>query len=425
MYKSCSATQLKNRKGKPWQMVIQGTDVKKKTKMASGAKGKKEALAMARLWMEEMNEALEDNPTVKKGRTVSEVITARLDYRLNTGTMEKSTYRMYLNTFQNNVEPYIGGLVFTEVDRLDLEIWIKKLHDKGLKQNSIYNAYTVPKAVYSYYYKIGEIEKNPFTMISVPKGDKKQSHMTRAQMDSFLQAVYLEYEETDATYCALMLMYYGALRRGEVCGLRWSDINFETNTIFITSAIGVSEEGNYTKPPKNKSSIRSFPLIEPLKKCLLARYNKLNPPNSWFVCGEGEEFMTVSTLTHRLKKLAEAYNLTDIYGRKLSSHLLRHNVGMMGIKSQMDIASLSKMFGHASRSTTLNTYGDYSPDAAKVASDKLSNAFEEGSFFKDLWYFLHANTFLLTLANYNSIVLWFLKEREDIIYGIPEEISAD
>lgn len=383
MYTSYSATQLKNRKGKPWQMVVQGSGVKKKTKMAREAKGKKEAERLAQEWMEELNAAL-TNSVSSLGKTVDEVVEARLAQMLKLGLLEKSTYYMYMNNYKNNVKPYIGGLNFKEVDRVDLEIWITKLHNKGLRQNSIYNCYTVPKMVYSYFYKIGEIERNPFDMISVPKGDKRVSHMDRKLMDDFLEAVYAEYDATDAMYSALLLMYYAGLRRSEVCGLRYRDINFEDNTISITSAIGRGDKENYTKPPKNKSSIRTFPLIPQLREALLARYNFLKPSNSWFVVGDEEKFLTPSALSKRMNKFVDAYGLVDVYGKKLTSHALRHNLGMVGIKSGMDISSLSKMFGHASRSMTLDRYGDYSPDAAKVAAGKLSETFDEGSFFKEI-----------------------------------------
>ena len=62
---------------------------------------------------------------------------------------------------------------------------------------------------------------------------------------------------------------------------------------------------------------------------------------------------------------------------------MRHNLGAVGIRSGMDIASLSKMFGHSSRAMTLDIYGDATKDAMVVAKDKLGTMFDnETEFFK-------------------------------------------
>lgn len=385
-YKSWCVAQIQNQKGKPYQGILKYKNENgewKNKKKTLGIMGKKEAERQCQEWFNEMNAQAEVSPEVKDERTVDDVVLGRLDYLLSIGKLEKSTHRMYMNNYKNNVQPYIGGLVFAEVDRHDLEVWLTKLHNKGLKQNTIYNAYTVPKTVYSYYFKIGEIQKNPFLAVSEPKGEKRQSHMNRKQMDDFLSAVYLSYMPYEPVYCALLLMYYTGLRRGEVCGLRWSDVDFDGNTLSVNSAVSIAAHGTYTKPPKNKSSIRKFPMIPQVREVLLERYNHVKPYNSWFVIGEGEQYMTPTVLSDRMEEFVNYWNLRDVYGKKLTSHALRHNLGMMGIKSGMDIASLSRLFGHASRSMTLDRYGDYSKDAARVAAGKLSEAFENGSIFQE------------------------------------------
>lgn len=384
-YESWCVAQIKKQTGKPWQAILKYKNEEGKwrnKKKTLGVMGKKEAERQAEQWFNEMNAAAEKELT-GKGKTVSEVLLEYYDNALTLGHIEKSTHHMYMNHFKNNIEPYIGGLEFAEVDRTDLELWITKLHQKGLKQNTIYNCWTVPKTVYSYYFRIGEISKNPFLQLQVPKGDKVESHMTREQMDNFLEALYLTYDPEDPMYVGLLLDYFCGLRRSELCALRWRDIDFERNTLTVSSAIGIGYRETYLKNPKNKSSRRSFPMMPQVREALMDRYNAIQPENSWFVLGEKEKYMTPATFTHRMDKLVKANDLKDIYGQKLSSHKLRHNLGMMGIKSQMDISSLSRMFGHSSRSMTLDRYGDYSPDAAIVAAGKLSKEFKKDSYFTD------------------------------------------
>ena len=73
-------------------------------------------------------------------------------------------------------------------------------------------------------------------------------------------------------YVGILLAFYAGLRRGEICGLRWTDIDFYRHTITVRSAVGVSNkdvQGNYTKNPKNKSSNRTFPMLPQLEQALM------------------------------------------------------------------------------------------------------------------------------------------------------------
>ena len=113
-------------------------------------------------------------------------------------------------------------------------------------------------------------------------------------MEDVLTAVYDNYTPDHPMYVGILLALYAGLRRGEICGLRWNDINFTTHTITVRTAVGVSEGdglGDYTKSPKNKSSNRTFPMVSQIEEALLARKTIINPKDNWFVVGDKEQFM--------------------------------------------------------------------------------------------------------------------------------------
>ena len=219
------------------------------------------------------------------------------------------------------------------------------------------------------------------------KGEPKTTHLTKEQMDNVLSAVYLDYKPQEPIFIGILLAFYAGLRRGEICGLRWNDIDFHKKTISVRSAVGVSEgigEGDYTKNPKNKSSIRTFPMLPQLEEALKECYNTIKPKDNWFVIGNKESFMRPQQFNRLFAEFVDRNNLVDAYGKKITPHGLRHNMATVGIRAGMDIASLSLIMGHASRAMTLDTYGDANADALNIASKKLGETFVNDTFFKEL-----------------------------------------
>jgi integrase len=183
-------------------------------------------------------------------------------------------------------------------------------------------------------------------------------------------------------YAGILLAFYAGLRRSEICGLRWNDIDFNKHTLSVRTAIGESElpgYRTYAKNPKNATSFRTFPMVLQLEKALWERYMAIKPDSNWYVIGKEDKYMTPKEFNRRFHVFAERNNLRDFYGNLLIPHGLRHNLATVGIRSGMDIASLSLMMGHASRAMTLDTYGDANADALELAAVKLRDKFNDST----------------------------------------------
>ena len=384
-YTTYNVQQL-NRKGKPWQARAKYKDVygkwKEVSKMLPDAKGKKEATRMAKEWFDNLNAEADLMPNVGKAKTVEATYKEYLKHQLDTGEIEKSTYSNNIYSFNKYIKPYLGDYIFATVDKIVINGWITKLYQLGLSQNTIHTTYARLKKVYNYFFNNGELLRDPFKGVKMPKkGEAKITHLTNEQMDNVLSAVYLDYEPQDPMYVGILLAFYAGLRRGEICGLRWNDINFYKHTITVRSAVGVSNgvAGDYTKNPKNKSSNRTFPMLPQLEQALKERKVLLNPLDSWYVIGDGETFMRPQQYNRLFSEFIERNNLVDAYGKKIVPHGLRHNFATVGIRAGMDIASLALMMGHASRAMTLDTYGDANADALSLASVKLKDTFNDNT----------------------------------------------
>ena len=309
------------RKGKPWQARATYYDVygkrKEVSKMLTEAKGKREAQKMAKEWLDALNAEADLMPSVGKQKTVDKIYTDYLKHQLETGEIEKSTYSNSLYSYNKYIKPYLGDYIFATMDKTVINSWLTKLYQAGLSQNTIHTTYARLKKVYNYFYNSGELLKDPFKGVKMPKkGEAKTTHLTNEQMDNVLTAVYLDYEPQNPMYVGILLAFYAGLRRGEICGLRWNDIDFYKHTITVRSAVGVSngdELGDYTKNPKNKSSNRTFPMLPQLEQALKERKTLIDPHDNWFVVGEEEQFMRPQQYNRLFSECVERNSLVDAY----------------------------------------------------------------------------------------------------------------
>lgn len=380
---------IENGKGKRWQARAKYKDAKgnwrETSKVLKDASGKREANRMAEEWFDKLNEEADLMPNVSKAKTLEETFTEYLNHQLTTSEIEKSTHTNSMYYFKKYIKPYLGDYLFASIDKTVLNWWLTELYKMGLSQNTIHTVYARLKKVYNYFYDCGELLKDPFKGVKVPKkGEAKITHLTKEQMEDVLTAVHSNYEAKDPMFAGILLAFYAGLRRGEICGLRWNDIDFYKKTITVRSAIAVAsanggKKGDYAKGPKNKSSHRTFYMMPHLEEALLERKKAIDPKPSWFIVGDKEEFLRPSQYSRLFSEFVDRNNLVDAYGQKIVPHGLRHNFATVGIRGGVDIASLALMMGHASRAMTLDTYGDANADALKMSSIKLKNTFNENT----------------------------------------------
>lgn len=156
----------------------------------------------------------------------------------------------------------------------------------------------------------------------------------------------------------ILLSLYAGLRIGEVCALKWSDINFGEKTIHIKDTVSriatVTEEFTQTKTKlqindaKTYSSNRIIPIPEILYNLLL---QSKNTESEFVLKGSSYPYTDPRTLQYAFHKKLKDCGLRDI-----NYHTLRHTFATRCIESGMDVKSLSEILGHSNVNITLNTY---------------------------------------------------------------------
>jgi len=223
------------------------------------------------------------------------------------------------------------------------------------------------------------IPSNPCNRVKPPKAERKEAvsldEVQAAELISCLQSEPIKYRT------AVMLTLYTGLRRGEVCGLNWSDIDFKNSIISINKSVLYSaDRGVYEDTTKTKSSNRIINIPSDMIK-LLKQYQteqmkqQLAMGDMWidsskiFTSTNGS-MINPDTLSTWFKGFIRRHNLPDIH-----YHNLRHTAATLLIAGGVDIATVSKRLGHADRTTTLNIYTHAIKSADKAAAYKLQDIF--------------------------------------------------
>jgi len=181
----------------------------------------------------------------------------------------------------------------------------------------------------------------------------------------------------------LTMLIYSGLRRCELCGLKWEDVDFDNSIITIQRITQyLPHVGIIEKDPKTHTSIRPIKL-SPQAITLLKEHKRwqaeqrMKLGTAWvnrdyiFTQWNGEP-MHPDTLTKFFTKFVKKNNFPD----GLTLHSLRHTNATLLIASGTDIRTISNRLGHAKTSTTVNIYAHaiQSADvkAAEVIGDMLN-----------------------------------------------------
>lgn len=381
-YSNLNLIELKDRKNK-WQAICEYKDTEGKRKFkrkSMPTESKREAWKLAEAWFNEINIAASAEE-VKEEDTVEEVILEYIEKQRDKHLIEESTYFQQKKRIKCYIHKYpIATLGFYSLERQDIEDWITQQFNKGLAPGTIRGSFNILNKTYNEYVRLDKIIKNPCDAVKAPTSKPVKTYMTDNQMTDLLQKIWLNYDNSRRRHVliACLLAYYCGLRRQEIVALRYRDIDFERKMITISSAAALSENGQYLKDPKNRTSFRSFPIPDQLLEVLKRRYQEVKPEDSDFVCARiKNKPMDLSVLSMYFRELVVENDLKDAYGKSLSLHKLRHNVGYGAIRNGVDAGALSKILGHSNIATTLNVYSDTSPDAVKVGMEKITEFFKK------------------------------------------------
>lgn len=220
------------------------------------------------------------------------------------------------------------------------------------------------------------IPSNPCSRVKPPRVERKEApvldEVEAAELIRCLENEPLKYRT------AIMLLLYTGLRRGELCGLDWSDIDFDNGLIKVSkSVLYVPGKGVFEDSTKNKSSERVLHITNDML-AMLKEYRaeqmrfRLMVGDLWQNSGkiftsEYGGLINPCVFSSWFRGFIKRYNLPDVH-----LHTLRHTSATLLIAGGVDVATVSKRLGHADKTTTLNIYTHAIQSADEAAAQKLN-----------------------------------------------------
>jgi len=226
------------------------------------------------------------------------------------------------------------------------------------------------------------ILSNPAARVKPPRVEKREAaHYDDKTVERMLEL--LENEPLKYKTMIYVTLFTGC-RLGELCGIEWPDIDFESKLIRSRQASQyISGIGTFTKTSKNESSIRVISMPEILVN-VLAKYKvwwneqKLSHGDLWdkesnrlFVQWNGKPIHP-STPTKWFKKFREKYGLPE-----MNFHGLRHTNTSLLISMGTDVQTVAKRLGHTKPTTTTSVYSHFLRRPDKEAAEKLDSLFNQ------------------------------------------------
>ena len=286
-----------------------------------------------------------------KKKTIGEV--AALWKKDKQQYVKQSTIAAYALILENHILPVFGDKV--QLTETDVQAFaLKKIHD-GLSQKTVKDVLIVLKMIQKFGANNGDL---PFMEWSV-KFPTEQTKQELEVLSINNQKRIMQYAIDNFTFrnLGIYICLSTGIRIGEVCALKWGDINIATETISINRTIEriyvIDGEKRHTEvvigTPKTKNSLREIPMSKELLKIVRPLKKVMN--DEYFILTNEAKPTEPRTYRNYYKQLLKQLGIPD-----LKFHGLRHSFATRCIESQCDYKTVSVILGHANISTTLNLY---------------------------------------------------------------------
>lgn len=285
----------------------------------------------------------------------------------------RSSYRTFLD---RHILPVLGDVLLVEVSPAMIQKLLVDFQRAGYAHATTVKLYNILNGIFEMAFLDDSIPMNP--MLKVKRPAPRKDEQPKEESDKAYTVQELSYILSCAAQEPLQWQTYislaadTGLRRGECCGLQWSDIDFKAGAVTVrrnlqyTAAAGV-----YATSPKN-GKVRVVD-VGPDALALLKQLREKQAQScisKWCFTQEGTaEPMHPQSPTRYFQKFGQRYGVKDFH-----PHKLRHSSASIAITSGADVVSVSERLGHSDTAVTLRMYAHANEESIRRAGQTVRDA---------------------------------------------------
>ena len=290
--------------------------------------------------------------------------------------LRQSTVTGYKRNIKNHIKPALGNKQLRFITSRDVQKFYNSLsrkevnkvgNHKTLADSTIRAIHMLLHEILDSAVKANLIFKNPSEGARIPKNNyAPKKILNEEQLEIFIKAILDEPMWHDFFYTEITT----GLRLGEICGLKWSDLDESAGKLKIQRSVSQAEGGEVNiGETKTEKGTRTILLPKGTLKILSER-----SVSEWIFPSllSPEKPTSPSSAYHRLKVILKGAGLPDI-----RFHDLRHTFATHALTSGVDAKTLSGILGHTNASFTLDTYTHVTTDMQKNASAVVGDFIDE------------------------------------------------
>jgi integrase len=283
------------------------------------------------------------------------------------------TYDKYAADVRHHIIPSIGQHQIAKLSPDHVQLMLNTLTSKDLSANTVRNVRAVLRKALNQAMRRGYVARNVATLVELPRpGAFTIAPLDQEQARRLLNAV--AGHRLEALYRVALSL---GLRRGEVCGLRWQDVDFNAATITVNGSLQRYGGKLHWTAPKTAGSVRTLAVPPVLLRVLREHQTRQDEEkqllaDDWlesglvFVSQRGTPLEPGNVVRH-FKTVLRKAGLPEA----TRFHDLRHSCATLLIAQGVHLSVIKDILGHTQISTTADIYGHVLPELQREATAKL------------------------------------------------------
>lgn len=312
------------------------------------------------------NILMNQKPISFRNITINELVEEWL--LINRSRLKLSTYQRYCGYCKNHITPSIGNAKALHFTPLAIRQYSLSLLEKGLSAQTVNAILIFTHSVVKYGHNQYGLPLPEFKYFQTEQKEMR----VLSQEEQHRLVEYLK-KDMDIYKLGVLIALYTGVRIGELCALRWGDLENDCLRIRRTILRLQKENAKGTElivgPPKTKKSIRVIPVLSSLKQ-YIAIFDGVHSPDDYLISNQKNPQTEPRIMQYKFQKY-----MKDLDIRGASFHTLRHTFATRAVEAGMDVKSLSEMLGHSGVQTTLNRYVHSSLSHKRANVEKLTSFF--------------------------------------------------